>query len=48
MISINKDVAIMVLDLMHVHDFHGQTMNWVKMLLFLGLMIVLLCILTME
>ena len=34
----------MVLDLMHVHNFHGQTVNWVKMLLILDLIIVPLII----
>ena len=33
---------VMVLDLMHVHNFHWQMVNGVKMLLFLVLIVVLL------
>ena len=34
--TINMDLVVIVLDLMDVHNFHGQTVNEVKILLFLG------------
>ena len=46
--TINMDLVVIVLDLMDVHNFHGQTMNEVKILLFLGLVIVFLCMLIIE
>ena len=42
------DIVVIVLDLMDVHNFHGQTVNEVKILLFLGLIIVFLCMLIIE
>ena len=38
------DIVVMVLHLMHVQNFHGQTVAGVK-ILFLELVIVLLCML---
>ena len=38
-------MVIMVLDLMHVNNHHGQTVNEVEILLFLELIIDLLCML---
>ena len=46
--TINMDLVVIVLDLMDVHNFHGQTVNEVKILLFLGLVIVFLCMLIIE
>ena len=45
LILINMDIVVMVLDLMHVHNFHGQKVNRIKMFFFQGLKIVLLCML---
>ena len=42
LIVINVGIMVMVLDLMHVHNFHWQMVNGVKMLLFLVLIVVLL------
>ena len=39
------DIMVTVLDLLHVHNFLGQTVNGVKLLLCLELIIVLLCML---
>ena len=39
---------IMVFDLMHIHNFHCQMVNGVKMLLFLELIKVLLCMLIIQ
>ena len=39
---------VMVLDFMQVHNFHGQTVNRVKILLFFELIIVLLCVFIIE
>ena len=41
-------MMVMVLDFMQVHNFHGQTVNRVKILLFLELIIVLLCMFIIE
>ena len=38
----------MVLDSTHIQNFHGQTVSVVKMLLFLELIIVLLCMLIIK
>ena len=40
-------IVVMVLDMMQVHNLLGQTVARVKMLLFLELIIVILCILIM-
>ena len=36
--QINTNIVVMVLDLIHVHNFHGQTGAGIKILLFLVLM----------
>ena len=41
-------IVVILLDLMRVHNFHCQTVNMVKMLLLLELLIVLLYILIIE
>ena len=40
-VLINLDIVAIVLDLMHVHHFNGETVNGLKMLLFLELIIFL-------
>ena len=40
-VPINLDIVAIVLDLMHVHHFNGETVNGLKMLLFLELIIFL-------
>ena len=40
-VLINMDIVAIVLDLMHVHHFNGETVNGLKMLLFLELIIFL-------
>ena len=37
LIEINMVIVIMILDLIHVHNFQGQTVGGVKILLFLVL-----------
>ena len=48
LLQINTDIVVMIIDLMHVHSFHGHTRAGVKMLLFLELPIVLLCMLVIK
>ena len=48
LLQINTDMVVMIIDLMHVHNFHGHTRAGVKMLLFLELIIVLLCMLVIK
>ena len=40
-VLINLDIVAIVLDLMHVHHFNGETVNGLKMLSFLELIIFL-------
>ena len=40
-VLINMDIVAIVLDLMHVHHFNGETVNGLKMFLFLELIIFL-------
>ena len=40
-VLINMDIVAIVLDLMHVHHFNGETVDGLKMLLFLELIIFL-------
>ena len=42
------NMAVIVLDSLHIHNFHGQRVAWVKILLFLEFVIVLLCILIIK
>ena len=42
------NIVVIVLDSMHVHNFHGQTVTGVKILLFLEFIIVLLCMLVIK
>ena len=44
----NTNIVVMVLDLIHIHNFHGQMVTGVKMLSFLEMIIVLLCVFTMK
>ena len=48
LLQINTDIVVMIIDLMHVHSFHGHARAGVKMLLFLELPIVLLCMLVIK
>ena len=41
-------MVVMVLDLMHVHSIHGQTIAGVKLFLLLELIIVLLCMVIIK
>ena len=43
-IQINVDTVVMILNLMDVHDFHCRMMSGVKMMLFLEVAIVLVCL----
>ena len=42
------DIVVIVLDFMHVHNFHGQTVAEIKMFLFLELIIVFRCMLIIK
>ena len=42
------DIVVIVLDLMHVHNFHGQMVAGVKIFLYLESLIVLLCMLIIK
>ena len=48
MILMNIAIMVMVLDLMSVHIFHDQKVIGVRIMLFLELIIVLLCMLILE
>ena len=48
MILMNIAIMVMVLDSMSVHIFHDQKVIGVRIMLFLELIIVLLCMLILE
>ena len=48
LIFINTDIVVFVLDSMLVHNLSGQIVAGVKMLLFLELIIILLCMLIIK